>query len=229
MTYTFMKYWVEGTKESVHQLYEAIEKADGRAEKAIKNLSLRANEYDTFRVEWHNAKVEDKDGYSVLYFEEECPYERGTLIDQLIGEEMFKGKLTALFYYAEEGAIANLYETNDAEGKYWPNRLVIYVGKDDDDIWFYVKDEDDAVRQLHERCHIPEELNTLETIRQYVVQKLGEERFWVTPIDVVTIEKAHNRFSVKDFDYNIDFENKKATATLKEESKWKIEKRLQTH
>ena len=26
MAYAFIKYWVEGTKEAVHQLYEAIEK-----------------------------------------------------------------------------------------------------------------------------------------------------------------------------------------------------------
>ena len=127
MTYAFMKYWVEGTKEATHQLCEAIENADGWAENALNNLGIDTEEYETGRVEWHDAKVEDKDGYSVLYFEEDHPYERGTLIDQLMEEEMFEDKLTALYYYAEEGACADLSETNDAEGKYWPNRLMVYM------------------------------------------------------------------------------------------------------
>lgn len=43
-------------------------------------------------AEWHDAKVDNKDGYSVPYFEEEYTYERGTLIDQLMDEDMFKDK-----------------------------------------------------------------------------------------------------------------------------------------
>lgn len=187
MTYAFMKYWVEGEQEAIHQLCEAIEKAEGWAEKALNNLGIDTEEYETGRVEWHDAKVEDKDGYSVLYFEEDHPYERGTLIDQLMEEEMFEDKLTALYYYAEEGACADLYETNDAEGKYWPNRLMVYMEPltdDDDDVWIYAKDEADAVQQLHDQCHIPAELDTLEAIKQYVDDQI-EEGFCVTPIDVV--------------------------------------------
>ena len=40
MTYAFIKYWVEGTKEATHQLSEAIEKADGWAENALNNLGI---------------------------------------------------------------------------------------------------------------------------------------------------------------------------------------------
>ena len=43
-------------------------------------------------AEWHDAKVDNKDEYSVPYFEEEYTYERGTLIDQLMDEDMFKDK-----------------------------------------------------------------------------------------------------------------------------------------
>ena len=42
-------------------------------------------------AEWHDAKVDNKDEYSVPYFEEEYT-QRGTLIDQLMDEDMFKDK-----------------------------------------------------------------------------------------------------------------------------------------
>lgn len=134
MTYAFMKYWFEGTKEATHKLCEAIEKAEGWAENALNNLGIDTEEYETGRVEWNDAKVEDKDGYSVLYFEEENPYERGTLIDQLMNEEMFKGKLTNLYYYAEELANAELCETNDEDGKYFPYKILVHVVDEDGDM-----------------------------------------------------------------------------------------------
>lgn len=229
MTYAFIKYWLEGTKEAVHQLCEAIEKADGYAVNAIKNLGLDAERFETDRVEWLSAKAEDKDGYSVISFEEYYPYERGTLIDQLMDEALFKGKLTALYYYAEEMANAHLCETNDAEGKYWPYRLMISmepVTDEEGHSWLYAKDETEAVQKLHKH-YIPAELNSLEAIKQYVDEKLGEEGLWITPIKVVSIEEAQKRFSVRDFDYDFDLEHGKVTATLKEESKWKAEGKQQ--
>ncbi len=186
MTYAFIKYWVEGTKEAAHQLYDAIIAGDGWAEKSIQNLGLNTEEYETGRVEWCNPAVEDKEECSVLYFEEYYPYERGTLIDQLMDEDMFADRLTGLYYYAEEPANADLYETNDAEGKYFPNRLAICIEKDDDYQWLYCKDEASAIAELHEKCDIPEELTSLEDIKKYVDGKSrSEEGLWVTEIDVV--------------------------------------------
>ena len=105
--YTFTTYWVEGTKEAVHQLHDAIANAEGWTSKAFKNLGIntegKEDEYSGwFRAEWCNPKVEDKDDYSVLQFEEYYPWERGTMMPDLFEEERFEGKLTHLYYYAEE-------------------------------------------------------------------------------------------------------------------------------
>jgi len=186
MTYAFIKYWVEGTKEAAHQLYEAIANDDGWAEKAIKNLGLNTEEYETYRAEWCDPTIEDKDDYSVVYFEEYYPYQRGMLIDQLMDEDLFAGKLTALYYYAEEGANADLYETNDAEGKYFPARLAICIETDEDYEWFYCKNEDEAIAELHDKYAIPAELTSLDDIKKFVNEKSENgEGFWVEEIDVV--------------------------------------------
>ena len=192
--YTFTTYWVEGTKEAIHQLHDAIANAEGWASKAFENLGIntegKEDEYSGwFRAEWHNPKLEDKDDYSVLQFEEYYPWERGTMMPDLFEEERFEGKLTHLYYYTED---RGLFETNDKEGKYYPNRLVVFMPPEDDEwdpfnewVLIYAKDEADAVRQLHEQNLIPEALNDFASIKQYVDEKFGEDRFGVEEIDVV--------------------------------------------
>lgn len=169
MTYAFMKYWVEGTKEATHKLCEAIEKAEGWAENALNNLGIDTEEYETGRVEWNDAKVEDKDGYSVLYFEKENPYERGTLIDQLMDEEMFKGKLTNLYYYAEELANAELCETNDEDGKYFPYKILVHVVDEYGDMAdeFFCKNEQELITTIREKYQLSEEYNSREALEKY--------------------------------------------------------------
>ena len=49
----------------------------------------------------------------------------------------------------------------------------------------YAKDEADAVRQLHEENLIPEALNDFASIKQYVDEKFGEDRFEVAKINEV--------------------------------------------
>ncbi len=190
MTFAFVKYWVEGTKEAVQQLCEAIEKADGWAEKALKNLGVNTEEYETGRVEWHNAKVEDKDGYSVLYFEEYYPYERGTLIDQLMEEGMFEGQLIALYYYAEELANADLCETNDAEGKYFPERLMAGVVDDSgfyvDDEPVYKKDEQELMDFLRNKYQLPATLKDLDDFKSYFEESDSYECLVVQEINIVS-------------------------------------------
>ena len=187
MTYAFMKYWVEGTKEATHQLCEAIEKADGWAGNALNNLGIDTEEYETDRVEWHDAKVEDKDGYSVLYFEEEHPYERGTLIDQLMDEEMFKGKLTNLYYYAEELANAEICETNDEEGKYFPYTIIAQVIDNCYDIVddFFCNDEQELVNTIREKYQLSEEFNSIDTLEKYFDDSEEYDSLFVHEIDVV--------------------------------------------
>ena len=195
-TYTFTTYWVEGTKEAVHQLHDAIANADGWTSKAFENLGIntegKEDEYSGwFRAEWHNPEVVDKDDYSVLKFEEAYPWERGTMMPDLFEEERFEGKLTHLYYYTEDRNLG-LFETNDKEGKYYPNRLVVFMPPEDDEwdpfnewVLIYAKDEADAVRQLHEENLIPEALNDFASIKQYVDEKFGEDRFGVEEIDEV--------------------------------------------
>jgi hypothetical protein len=81
-----------------------------------------------------------------------------------------------------------VFETNDKEGKYFPNRLVISMSPEDEDdewVWIYAKDEADAVRQLHEENLIPEALNDFASIKQYVDEKFGEDSFEVAKIQEV--------------------------------------------
>ena len=87
-----MKYWVEGEPEAVHTLFNSFSDNDGWVRETLEKLGVNVDDYDTERAEWHDARVANKDGYSVPYFEEEYTYERGTLIDQLMDEDMFKDK-----------------------------------------------------------------------------------------------------------------------------------------
>ena len=187
MTYASIKYWVEGTKEAIHKLKDAIDAADGWARNALENLGLDPEQYDTHRVEWNNAAVEDKEDYSVLSFDEDFPYERGDIIDQLMETDLFKGKLTALYYFAEEMANSELCETNDSEGKYWPNRLSVSIEDEDgEQDWFYCRDEQELAAIAHERYGVPAELNDVAAIKQFVDNRSEEdEAMWVTPIEVV--------------------------------------------
>ena len=89
MTYAFVKYWVEGERDALQSLYEAIKNGEGWAENSLKNLGIDTEEYETGRVEWCEPELLEKDGHKVLYFEEYYPYERGLLIDQLFEEEKF--------------------------------------------------------------------------------------------------------------------------------------------
>ena len=189
MTYAFMKYWVEGEQEAIHTLFDAFAGNEGWASKTLEKLGVNVDDYDTDRAEWHDAKVEDKDGYSVLYFEEEYPYERGTIIDQLMDEEMFKGKLTNLYYYAEELANAELCETNDAEGKYFPCRLMAGVVDNDgcyvDEEPVYMKDEQELIGFLREKYQLPSSSKNLDNIKAYFEESDKYESLFVQEINVV--------------------------------------------
>lgn len=189
MTYAFIKYWVEGEQEAIHTLFNAFTENEGWASKTLEKLGVNLDDYDSDSVEWHDAKVEDKDGYSVLYFEEEYPYERGTIIDQLMDEEMFKGKLTNLYYYAEELANAELCETNDAEGKYFPCRLMAGVVDNDgcyvDEEPVYMKDEQELIGFLREKYQLPSSSKNLDDIKAYFEESDKYESLFVQEINVV--------------------------------------------
>ena len=191
MTYAFMKYWVEGEQEAIHTLFNAFADNEGFAINTLEKLGVNADEYDTERVEWCNPKVEDKDGYSVLYFEEFFPNERGTIIDQLMDEDKFKGKLTNLYYYAEELANADLCETNDEEGKYFPYHLIVGVVDNDgcyvDDGLVYMKDEQELVNTIREKYQLSEEFNSIDTLKRYFDDSNEYDHLFVHDIEVIEV------------------------------------------
>lgn len=126
MTFALIHYWVEGDRDAIRRLKEVIDNADGMACKALENLGLDPDDFDCHgRAEWCDAAVEDRDGYSVLSFIEYYPYEMGSVIFDLTEHETFKGKLTEVYYYAEETANSGLCTTNDAQGKYWLYRYYL--------------------------------------------------------------------------------------------------------
>ena len=199
MTYAFIKYWVEGTKEAAYQLYEAIANGEGWAKNSLENLGIDTEEYDTGRAEWCNPTIEDRDGYSVVYFEEYYPYERGQLIDQLMEEEIFEDKLTQFCYYAEERD-SDLLETNDGAGKYWPYRICIVSDLfEENDYWSYYRDEAEAVKLLHEQYGIPEEYKDLEAIKSYVEEQPDVE-FSCYEIEIVMARRFNfSTMTIKEY------------------------------
>lgn len=173
--YIFTKYWVEGTKEGIHQLYDAIANADGWAYNAIEALGLNGEKYeenfeDYGRTEWHKPNVEDKDGYSVLFFEEQSAWERSNIIDYLISEEpAFAGKFTNLYYYAADGD--GWGETNDSQNKYWDNSFAVTLfpaDEWDEPMQIFGKNEDEIIKQLHDKYPTLAEFGSLEAIKEFV-------------------------------------------------------------
>ena len=166
--YVFSKYWVEGTKEGIHELYDAIVNADGEAPNAIEAMGLDVEEYEEEcenfgRTEWHNPSVEDKDGYSVLYFEEASAWERSSIIDYLIGD--LEDKFTNLYYYTNEEGEG---WTNDSEGKYWANRIAVTPYTSDDYEEYFGKNAEEIVQQLHEKYPELSEFDDLEAISEFI-------------------------------------------------------------
>lgn len=192
--YIFTKYWVEGTKEGIHQLYDAIAKADGWAHNAIEALGLNGDEYeenfeDYGGTEWHEPSVKDKEGYSILFFEEQSPWERSNIIDYLICEDgSFANKLTNLYYYASDGD--GWGETNDGKNKYWANRIAITlfpIDEFEEPMQFYGKNEDEVLQQLHKKYQVLSEFDNLVAIKEFVDGDNMEEYnyFDITKIDVI--------------------------------------------
>ena len=125
--YTFTTYWVEGTKEAIHQLHDAIANADGWTSKAFKNLGINTEgkeEEDSgwFRAEWHNPKVEDKDDYSVLQFEECYPWVLGTMMRTFLKKSSLKGN-SPTFTIMPRNVIRGCFRRTMRKGNISPTAL----------------------------------------------------------------------------------------------------------
>ena len=128
--YAFTKYCVEGKKESLTKIADAINQGDGYASSAYEKLGVKYT--DNGRAEWETgAVVEEKDGISVLRFTEAYPWGRGEILEELLGE-LYPDEPFAI-YYRSEVFEDEIHETNDEEGKYFPEKYYVH---------FYDKEED---------------------------------------------------------------------------------------
>lgn len=131
--YAFTKYCVEGKKESLTKLADAINKSEGWASKSYENLGLEYTE--SGRAEWETgAVVEDKEGISVLKFTEAYPYCKSDLLDEALAQ-LFPEEEFAIYFLSEifESCI---HETNDVEGKYFPDRYVVFTDTDEEHLYY---------------------------------------------------------------------------------------------
>lgn len=136
--YAFTKYRVEGKKESLTKIAEAINNGEGWALQSFQNLGLPYNA--SCRAEWETgAVVEDKEGYSVLAFTEAYPYCKSELLDEALAQLFPNEKFE--IYYLSEIFESCIHETNDEKGKYFPYKCVVCTDSDDGDVYFPTVEE----------------------------------------------------------------------------------------
>lgn len=168
-----VKYWIEGEQEVLQTMLEAIDNCnDFSAEDALKRLGINTENYETSQVCWGHPKMLEKDGNKVLYFEEVCPYElspyeNGTIIEQLMDEKPFTGKLSNFYFYVGAGEL-DTFITNDW-GKYFPYRIVAQiVGKDGYCVdEFYALDKQQLVSEICDKYNLPDNLDSLDDLFSY--------------------------------------------------------------
>jgi hypothetical protein len=168
MGHVSVLYWVEGQKDALLSLSEAIKTGGKEVVNTLTNLGVDVAKYKSDDVYWLNPELIEKDGQTALYFEEYSPDDRSLIINQLMKEEKFASTLTKLYYYIENGA-DDIFMTNDLEGKYFPNRFVgQIIGNDGylaDSV--YGVDQDDLANNIREKYNLPESMNTLDAIESY--------------------------------------------------------------
>lgn len=129
--YCFTAYAIEGNKEILERVADAINQSDGFMATVIKSLGVKINE-DEFeyygRAEWETgARVEDRDGVSVLFFGQAYPWEHVDVIDEVL--EQLGEPNPAVYFTAN---CMDEHFTNDEEGKYFPNRFWVTDDEGDD-------------------------------------------------------------------------------------------------
>lgn len=164
--YCFTTYAIEGKKEILEKVADAINRGEGWMEKSIENLGLTMDmeryEY-AHRAEWEKgARVEDRDGVSVLFFTQAYPWEQVDIIDEVL--EML-GEPNAKFYMLMHFWEIGEHYTNDHEGKYFPHRFITYTEEDEDNLYFLTKEE--ALAHIRQQCQLPDDYDTFEKIEQY--------------------------------------------------------------
>ena len=122
--------------------------------------------------EWMQAEIENVDGTEVLKFQEEYKWDCSCNMEILAEEvEPFAGKITGVYRRSEEPG-CGIYEVNDLQGKYFPEKYSVwYDGGDSgcyEGICMDERDVVDAVRTI--RPEIPENA-TIQDIKEFAEGK----------------------------------------------------------
>ncbi len=160
--YCFTKYAIEGKKEILERVADAINRGDVWMKNSIKNLGLKVDGYSP-RAEWETgARVEEHDGVSVLFFTQAYPWEHVDVIDWVL-EEL--GEPEPNIYMLVELFEIGVHQTNDYEGKYFPGRYRVYTEEDDDHVYFVTEEE--ALAHVRKQYNLSEDYDTVEKIQEY--------------------------------------------------------------
>ena len=200
--YTKTIYWVEGTREAIYQLKDAIDNAEGYASNALEKLGINPEEFDCDgSAEWNVASIDDRDAYSVLTIDEFYPWGKGEVLESLLEQPMFEDKITGCYYYTED---EDNCETNDTKGKYWPYRFYLsgnvpIEGAEDEidlpDIEGYLH-SDKWVLSIGDGYVLEEYFTTFEGVKEFFDKVLRH------PINEIgDIEAWNNELNEKDTGY----------------------------
>ena len=99
--YCFTKYAIEGKKEVLEQVADAINRGEGWMVKSIENLGLEVDEDEySPRAEWYKgARVEERDGVSVLFFTQAYPWEEIHIVADVLAQ--LGDKEAKIYYFIE--------------------------------------------------------------------------------------------------------------------------------
>lgn len=166
--YCFTQYAVEGSKDVLEKICNAINAGEGLTEKSIENLGLDTAELEEeyeywYRAEWEEgAHVDEIGGKSVLFFTEAYPWMKADIIDAVLN---MLGEKESRIYYLAECFEEEVHYTNDAEGKYFPERFYVDTYNDDEEMYFKTKEE--ALAHIRESYELPDDFDTFEKIEAY--------------------------------------------------------------
>lgn len=193
--YTFSDIAVEGPKDVLEKISKAIQESNGYANDAIEKLGLSSivNEFDE-RTEWTDARTEDRDGQTVLFFQQAYPWTPEFIIEDVL-DELCAGEYT--YYHLSNEWEDIVHYTDDEEGKYFPARFIVRSDVDDEDV--FVVTEQDVIENIKKRTGAPDDLNTVDELTSWA----DENDIY---IDVIEIDVEEKMIKIKlDF---IDFEEK---------------------
>lgn len=163
-SYFCTSYAIEGKKEVLNKVADAINTGDGWMKNSMENLGIEfdEDEYES-RAEWYiGARVEDRDGVSVLFFTQAYPWQHVNVIGGVLAK---LGEPDAKIYMRREYFEAEIHETNDIEGKYFPEHYRVYTEEDDDDVYFITMEE--ALAHIRHQYNLSDDYDTLEKIQEY--------------------------------------------------------------